>query len=127
MVLLNMSLTDPKIIETVNGNDDAFLCAVCNTKISEKKYLASISGSSPYHTFKNPHGFEFKILTVVYCEMVSDMSGEFTEYSWFPGYAWTILGCASCGEHLGWKYVASEKDPHTFYGLIRDKLIISIE
>jgi hypothetical protein len=26
------------------------------------------------------------------------------EYSWFPGYAWTIALCAACAVHLGWRY-----------------------
>jgi cereblon len=127
MVLLNISLTDPKVIETIDGNDEAFLCAVCKTKISEKKYLTSIQGDSPYRTFTNPHGFEFKILTVLYCEMILDLSGEYNDFTWFSGYAWAIIGCSSCREHIGWRYVSTEKEPHAFYGLIRDKLIISLE
>lgn len=30
------------------------------------------------------------------------------EYSWFPGYTWTIAVCASCMAHVGWRWVRAE-------------------
>jgi hypothetical protein len=27
-----------------------------------------------------------------------------TEWSWFEGYSWQICVCATCGEHLGWRF-----------------------
>merc|ERR1711991_417722 len=33
-----------------------------------------------------------------------------TKDSWFPGFAWTILSCNICGNHLGWKFDATSKD-----------------
>lgn len=42
-----------------------------------------------------------------------------TEYSWFPGYAWTIAQCRTCGGHLGWRFTATNEElrPQTFWGL----------
>ena len=33
-----------------------------------------------------------------------------SEYSWFPGYSWTIGACKVCGEHLGWVFWTREDD-----------------
>ncbi len=30
-----------------------------------------------------------------------------TQDSWFPGYCWTIMACAVCGHHLGWKFTTN--------------------
>jgi cereblon len=124
MVLLNLSLTDPATIEKIKESDPSFLCAICKTKISEKKYLVSINDGTPYHSFTNPHGFSFNILTVIYCEMIELVSAEYSEHTWFPDYSWAIIACSHCGEHIGWRFSALEKKPHIFYALIRDKLII---
>lgn len=34
-----------------------------------------------------------------------------TQDSWFPGYAWTILYCGRCYNHLGWKFTIAQ-DPN---------------
>ena len=26
------------------------------------------------------------------------------EYSWFPGYSWTVGTCGNCGQHMGWVF-----------------------
>jgi len=41
------------------------------------------------------------------------------QYSWFPGYSWSIATCSECGQHLGWGFhpSPSEADP-CFFGLI---------
>lgn len=126
MVLLNLSLADPKIIDELSEGEEAFLCYVCKTKITEKKYLVNISGDTPFHIFSNPYGFSFKVMTVSYAEMVKITSEPEIENTWFPGYSWAVLQCQVCMEHLGWKYTSKEKTPATFYGLIRDKLVLSV-
>ena len=126
-VLLDLSLTDPKVIEDVTEGDEAFLCYLCKAKITEKKYIISISGNTPYHSFTNPYGFSFNVITVSYCEMIIEGSSPVSEHTWFPGYCWTVLSCAGCSEHLGWRFISvKNKIPGSFYGLIRDKLILSV-
>ena len=126
-VLLDLSLTDPKTIEEITEGDEAFLCFLCKVKITEKKYIVTVSGGTPYHTFTNPYGFFYNVMTVSYCEMVRESSDPVLEHSWFPGYAWSILTCIGCSEHLGWRFTSAGKNqPSSFYCLIRDKLILSI-
>ena len=52
--------------------------------------------------------------------------------SWFPGYCWTIMACAVCGHHLGWKFstdvsdsgnVNNSKRPTSFYGVSATNII----
>jgi hypothetical protein len=38
---------------------------------------------------------------------VGQPSGEF---SWFPGYTWTIASCRICNEHLGWIFHSPDSD-----------------
>ena len=51
------------------------------------------------------------------------------EYSWFPGYAWTIIECVSCFCHIGWKFTAGSKalKPEQFYGFSRKSIEAKIE
>jgi hypothetical protein len=98
----------------------------CRTPITEKKYMAGIQGESPFRTFINPFGISFAIITFLYCENVLDASEQSHEATWFPGYAWTILACGRCREHLGWRYSGSGMEPYQFYGLIRETLIVPI-
>jgi len=126
MILLDLSLTDPKIIEELSKGKEAFLCYLCKVKITEKKYIISVSGGTPYHTFTNPYGFSYNVMTVSFCEMIRESTGPVLEHTWFPGYTWSILSCASCSEHLGWRFASPDRQPASFYGLIRDKLILSV-
>ena len=126
MVLLNISLTDPKLIEELSPGKEVFLCAVCKTKITEKQYIISIKDNTPYHAFTNPYGIAYNVMTVSYSEMVLSVTGPTLEHTWFAGYAWEVIVCAECREHLGWKFSSGTQKPGNFYGLIRDKLIVSI-
>lgn len=47
-----------------------------------------------------------------------------TAHSWFPGYAWTIAYCDTCGQHLGWRFTATQQhlSPGVFWGLRRPVL-----
>ena len=49
-----------------------------------------------------------------------------TKDSWFPGFAWTIVSCNICGNHLGWKFDATSADlrPQKFWGLRREGVSI---
>ncbi|MBN1699230.1 MAG: hypothetical protein JW881_17045 [Spirochaetales bacterium] len=126
MVLLDLHLTDPELHQNTIDGDEAFLCLMCKTKITEKKYLITAGGGTPFLAFTNPYGIAFNVMTVSYCEMVMEASERISEHTWFPGYAWTILVCAECREHLGWAYHSSDRNPSHFYALIRDKLILSV-
>ena len=72
------------------------------------------------HTFTNPHGLRFHIgcfATATGCIAAGEPT---TYFSWFPGYAWQVENCGSCGEHLGWRFRSPEDE---FHGFILDRLV----
>lgn len=46
------------------------------------------------------------ILTVSEACNVETNGAPSAEYSWFPGYTWTVALCANCMVHVGWRYAA---------------------
>ncbi len=104
---------------------DRLICKICKTWISEFSYLCVIDSDSPYHTFENLNGHRFDIMTLSLCKSVIDVSPPSFEHTWFSGYAWVILCCEKCHEHLGWRFESSEKKPPKFFGLIQEKLEVS--
>lgn len=106
--------------ETSDGKK--LVCTVCQNPISSSHYLFAIDGSTPYHTFENPNQSRFDIMTLSYCYALTDASPPCSEFTWFPGYDWVIVCCSFCREHLGWRFVSSEKQPEVFFGMIQSKL-----
>ncbi|RXM31062.1 Protein cereblon [Acipenser ruthenus] len=78
--------------------------------------------------YVNPHGYVHETLTVYKANSLNLIGRPSTQHSWFPGYAWTIAQCRTCGSHLGWKFTATNKDltPHKFWGLTRSALLPTI-
>ncbi|HLC15108.1 MAG TPA: cereblon family protein [Thermodesulfovibrionia bacterium] len=99
-----------------------YICRICRTVISEERFLLEVSGSAFEHTFANPHGYRFNIYTFSECQSVIDASKHSFEHTWFPGYAWVIVCCAVCMEHLGWRFESANEKPSLFFGLIKEKL-----
>lgn len=99
-----------------------FVCKICQTAISQPQYLLSLGGHTPYHTFHNPSGYRFDIMVFSRCQSLVELTLPCLEHTWFAGYAWVILCCATCQEHLGWGFENEAKNPHRFFGMIQDKL-----
>lgn len=108
--------------KTKKEEEQVYKCSACGTEITKDKFLCSVNSDSPFQSFMNPNGFYFDLITFSDCESVIDLPAATFEHTWFPGYAWRILGCAKCSQHLGWSFEAANKTPSQFYGLIRDKL-----
>jgi cereblon len=105
-------------------------CGNCNTSITKKQYIFSMSVEGPLASYVNPGGYVHDTLTVSKAKNFSLHGRPSTEHSWFPGYAWTILTCRTCYSHLGWRFDASKKNlkPAQFYGLTRASLeLISLK
>jgi Yippee zinc-binding/DNA-binding /Mis18, centromere assembly len=63
--------------------------------------------------YVNEHGVIHQTITL---REVNEGSVHFdseahVQDSWFPGYSWTIMSCAACAHHLGWKFCAVEGTP----------------
>ena len=54
----------------------------------------------------NPAGLVHDVLTVgeVFPNAVALEGEPSAEFSWFPGFAWTVAVCVRCRQHLGWQF-----------------------
>uniref|UniRef100_A0A8C4QNY1 Protein cereblon n=1 Tax=Eptatretus burgeri TaxID=7764 RepID=A0A8C4QNY1_EPTBU len=99
-------------------------CNNCRSEITTQSDIFSLSRSGPMAAYVNPHGYVHEALTVHKTTNVNLSGRPSTQYSWFPGYAWTIARCRHCGYHVGWKFSATCKEltPLKFWGLSRSAL-----
>ncbi|RWS28543.1 protein cereblon-like isoform X1 [Leptotrombidium deliense] len=99
-------------------------CCNCKTRICHRRSVFSMSVHGPQDTYVNPAGYVHETLTVYKAESLSLMGRSSTEQSWFPGYAWTICKCSECGNHMGWKFTATNKKlkPESFWGICRSAI-----
>lgn len=95
------------------------LCSVCLFPITTSGSRVEIQGSH-VHTFANPHGYVYRIgcfLTAPGC--LADHR-ETEEFTWFPGYAWSVEVCGRCLTHMGWRFRGAAG---SFHGLVLDRLV----
>lgn len=115
----NLVVTEKKQKQdTITGK--FLLCRECLQIITNPSEKTGILGSHT-HTFTNPNGIIFDIdcyKTAPGCGYVGQPSSEFT---WFKGFMWKIAVCSACLTHLGWIFIA--KDKNSFLGLIQNRLI----
>ena len=99
--------------------DIYYLCKFCKTKITSARYKIKINGKFK-HVCANPHGLIFEVGCFSDGKNFIPTGEPTKEFTWFPGYAWQIVVCATCLNHLGWLYTSSES---SFLGLILTNLI----
>ncbi|CAF1093738.1 unnamed protein product [Didymodactylos carnosus] len=104
-----------------------FLCRRCFADICENEDIFSMSVQGLMSAYVNPHGQIHETLTVYKGKNLKVIGPRTLEHSWFPGYSWQIVQCQRCGNHLGWKFTASNSSlkPKMFYGLTRNGLIFA--
>ncbi|XP_049791902.1 protein cereblon [Schistocerca nitens] len=102
-----------------------FCCSDCGTIVARKRDVFPMSVEGPQGTYVNPGGYVHETMTLYKVQGLELLSEEpDTEYSWFPGYGWTIAQCRQCHKHMGWKFTAVKKGlkPDTFWCLCRRSL-----
>lgn len=108
------------IAELDEGSGGQIRCVICRHIITNKEHIKSISGTH-IHEFTNPHGIRFTIGCFDRAPGCAPVGGEYAEWSWFRGYMWQLALCASCSEHLGWRYLNDASSE--FFGLNITRLI----
>ncbi|XP_066935165.1 protein cereblon-like [Clytia hemisphaerica] len=113
-----------KQIHFMNKFGSGLACERCKSLITDKDELFSLSKRGPMGAFVNPGGVIHETLTFYKANHLRLQGRATTEYSWFPGYAWTIAICKTCHRHMGWKFTATKKElkPKKFWGLVRAAL-----
>lgn len=75
--------------------------------------------------FVNPYGYTRPILTVREARGLVLYGAPSTDFTWFEGYAWTVAGCAGCGQHVGWRYDTTEaRRPGCFVGFLLEAILL---
>lgn len=98
-------------------------CRACGSVIADALAVCSIGGERPLRVQVNPHGVAFEVLTLGRAEGLELVGPATAEHSWFSGWAWTIAVCVACGQHLGWRFDATNgASPPRFWGLIAGQL-----
>jgi hypothetical protein len=97
---------------------ERLLCSACLSPVTSESELVAIAGSRLHHR-TNPNGIEFEFACFRAAPGAEVRGQPTTEFSWFPGYAWSYSMCRSCDSHLGWHFEG--RNP-SFHGLILDRL-----
>ncbi|XP_045778653.1 protein cereblon-like isoform X2 [Maniola jurtina] len=97
-------------------------CASCAIEIARREHIFAMSTEGVHSNYTNLGGFVHDIITVSRVANTAPSGAPSAEFSWFPGYTWTITLCAACMAHVGWRFDAQRRNlrPQQFYGLCRN-------
>lgn len=103
---------------------DIIQCKNCKTVIAKRSDMLVMSSDGPLGAYVNPSGYVHEIMTLYRANGIALRGRAETEYSWFPGYAWTISICATCETQLGWLFTATNRNlkPRSFWGIRSSQL-----
>ncbi|KAK9946619.1 hypothetical protein M0R45_012072 [Rubus argutus] len=104
-----------ELLQTVN----LIRCKTCQTVFARRSDMLVMSSEGPLGAYVNPSGCVHEIMTLYKATGLALTGLAVKEYSWFPGYAWTITKCATCETHMGWLFTATKKNlnPKLFWGI----------
>ena len=105
-------------VEDEAKKEKRLFCTACRHPVTHQDERIEVNGAHQ-HGRTNPGGYTFEI--GCFREAAGCMApGEATEaHTWFKGYGWRIALCASCEQHLGWRFQAPAD---SFHGLILRRL-----
>ena len=104
------------------GGDGRLVCRDCREPITTREQAVCVDGDRAERVFFNPAGLVMRILTVRRARGLGLVGPAVSDFTWFAGFTWRIAICASCGQHLGWRYEAQAGgDP--FWGLLLERLV----
>ncbi|XP_059178697.1 protein cereblon-like isoform X2 [Physella acuta] len=111
-------------LSIIRKTDVLLCCHSCHEKIASKNDVFGMSQEGPLGSYVNPGGYVHEMFTVTAVQNLNTSGRSSTEFSWFPGYAWTIINCKQCYSHMGWMFTATEKSlsPRKFWGLCRSSI-----
>lgn len=99
--------------------DERLYCSACRYTITRKHERISVNGAHE-HQFTNPQSISFRVGCYSDAPGCRHIGEATDEHTWFPGYAWRVVVCGGCQQHLGWDFHG--RDTGRFFGLIVDRL-----
>uniref|UniRef100_A0A1I7T0L7 CULT domain-containing protein n=1 Tax=Caenorhabditis tropicalis TaxID=1561998 RepID=A0A1I7T0L7_9PELO len=93
-------------------------CSICNVPIFRNDHIMRLPNQTMVHV--NAHGYNHKITLVQQISNFRRMGFPSFDFTWFPEYAWIIIQCSRCGQHIGWEYVSRTQNPAQFFGIQRE-------
>ncbi|KAI4316084.1 hypothetical protein L6164_024100 [Bauhinia variegata] len=104
-----------ELLESIN----LIRCKNCRTIIARRSDMLVMSSEGPLGAYVNPGGYVHEIMTLLKANGLALQGPAVTEFSWFPGYAWTITNCAACETQMGWLFTATNRKlkPGSFWGI----------
>lgn len=100
------------------ATDDAIYCAGCGELVTRGRWRVS-RREAHEHTVFNPAGRLFDIVCFKEAPGAVPQGAASGDFTWFPGYLWTISICRGCGIHIGWHFERTD----FFFGLIKPRLV----
>ncbi|XP_041968868.1 protein cereblon-like [Aricia agestis] len=97
-------------------------CTSCAAEIARREHIFAMSSEGVHSNYTNLGGYMHDVVTVSRATNTQLSGAPSAEFSWFPGYTWTIAHCHTCMAHVGWRFDAQERSlrPQRFYGLCRN-------
>ncbi|XP_059050217.1 protein cereblon [Achroia grisella] len=97
-------------------------CSSCMGEIARRENIFAMSSEGVHSNYTNLGGYMHDIVTVSAATNTELSGSPSAEYSWFPGYTWTVALCLGCMAHVGWRFDAQKRNlrPQRFYGLCRN-------
>ncbi|XVF35404.1 hypothetical protein REPUB_Repub18cG0142500 [Reevesia pubescens] len=98
---------------------DRIRCKICQTVIARRSDMLVMSSDGPLGAYVNADGYVHEVMTFCKANGLALGSQPVKEYSWFPGYAWTMINCACCETSMGWLFTATNDKlkPRSFWGI----------
>ncbi len=100
------------------------VCAACGHFITRREFAVRANGAR-LHTFCNPHGLVFEIALFSQAPGCLVLGPPCLEFTWFPGYAWSVACCGGCAGQLGWRYDSVSDEG--FFGIVAERIVTEKE
>ncbi|KAH1011140.1 hypothetical protein HUJ04_000569 [Dendroctonus ponderosae] len=97
--------------------DRLICCYNCRYEITYPSKIFAMSKDGLQSNYVNPGGFVYEIITVSCANNIRLAGDASRQFSWFPGYAWTVIECINCNNHIGWQFTSNNLTPKKFFGL----------
>eukprot|EP00597_Dinobryon_sp_UTEXLB2267_P011244 CAMPEP_0170131724 /NCGR_PEP_ID=MMETSP0020_2-20130122/23437_1 /TAXON_ID=98059 /ORGANISM="Dinobryon sp., Strain UTEXLB2267" /LENGTH=332 /DNA_ID=CAMNT_0010366891 /DNA_START=1462 /DNA_END=2460 /DNA_ORIENTATION=+ len=95
-------------------------CAECGNPLASQSQIFNFRGAEGIAgAYVNPHGVVHQTITVrslldpADSVLIDESSPPSTADCWFPGYAWSVVHCDRCFNHLGWRYTPATANAMT--------------